>query len=55
MEWLSLPNVLQLIVGLGLLNVWLVRRDSTTAYRGVSPAHCFALPPRLWTLRKRRS
>jgi hypothetical protein len=34
MEWLSLASLLQLIVGLGLLNVWLVRRRSTTAYRG---------------------
>ena len=34
MEWLSLANLLQLIVGLGLLNVWLVRRRSATAYRG---------------------
>jgi len=34
MERLSLTNVLQLIVGLGLLNVWLVRRRSSTAYRG---------------------
>ena len=34
MEWLSLTNLLQLIVGLGLLNVWLVRRRSATAYRG---------------------
>jgi hypothetical protein len=34
MEWLSLASLLQLIVGLGLLNVWLVRRRSATAYRG---------------------
>ena len=34
MEWLSLANLLQPIVGLGLLNVWLVRRRSATAYRG---------------------
>ncbi len=34
MEWLSLASVLQLIVGLGLLNVWLVRQGSTTSYRG---------------------
>ena len=26
--------VLQVIVGLGLLNVWLLRRQSSTAYRG---------------------
>lgn len=32
MELLS--TVLQLVVGLGLLNVWLVRPRSTTAYRG---------------------
>jgi uncharacterized membrane protein YphA (DoxX/SURF4 family) len=36
MEWLSLPNLLQIIVGLGLLNVWLVRRGSSTSYRGGS-------------------
>ena len=34
MEWLSLASVLQIIVGLGLLNVWLVRRRSATAFRG---------------------
>lgn len=34
MEWLSLASVLQLIVGLGLLNVWLVRQGSATSYRG---------------------
>lgn len=27
-------SVLQVIVGLGLLNVWLLRRHSATAYRG---------------------
>jgi uncharacterized membrane protein YphA (DoxX/SURF4 family) len=32
--WLSIPAVLQLVVGLGLLNVWLVRPKSSTAYRG---------------------
>lgn len=36
MELLSLPNLLQIIVGLGLLNVWLVRRSSSTSYRGGS-------------------
>ena len=34
MEWLSLTNLLQIIVGLGLLNVWLVRGRSSTPYRG---------------------
>ena len=34
MMWLSIPAVLQLIVGLGLLNVWLLRAKSSTAYRG---------------------
>jgi hypothetical protein len=34
MEWLSLSNLLQIIVGLGLLNVWLVRRRAATAFRG---------------------
>ena len=36
MEWLSLTSVLQLVVGIGLLNVWLVRPRSATAYRGGS-------------------
>ena len=36
MEWLSLPNLLQMIVGLGLLNVWLVRGNAATSYRGGS-------------------
>lgn len=31
-HWVS--NILQLITGLGLLNVWLVRARSSTAYRG---------------------
>jgi hypothetical protein len=31
-QWVS--NILQVITGLGLLNVWLVRARSTTAYRG---------------------
>lgn len=34
MSWLSIPSVLQLIVGLGLLNVWLLRPKSPTGYRG---------------------
>lgn len=34
MEWLSLASLLQMIVGLGLLNVWLVRGRSATSYRG---------------------
>ncbi|NQW05566.1 MAG: DoxX family protein [Acidobacteria bacterium] len=34
MGWLSLTNLLQIIVGLGLLNVWLVRGRSSTSYRG---------------------
>lgn len=31
---LSILTVLQAVVGLGLLNVWLLRPGSTTAYRG---------------------
>jgi hypothetical protein len=31
-HWVS--NILQLVTGLGLLNVWLVRARSTTSYRG---------------------
>ena len=34
MTWISIPAVLQIIVGLGLLNVWLLRARSSTAYRG---------------------
>jgi hypothetical protein len=34
MAWLSVTSVLQLVVGLGLLNVWLVRSRSATEYRG---------------------
>ena len=30
----NLSSILQVIVGLGLLNVWLVRARSATAYRG---------------------
>ena len=36
MEWLSLASVLQIVVGLGLLNVWLVRRRSSTPFRGAA-------------------
>jgi len=32
----TIASVLQVIVGLGLLNVWLLRRQSATAYRGGS-------------------
>lgn len=31
---MTVSHVLQVIVGLGLLNVWLLRRHSATAYRG---------------------
>ncbi len=34
MAWLSVSSVLQIIVGLGLLNVWLLRAKSSTSYRG---------------------
>lgn len=34
MPSVSIATVLQLIVGLGLLNVWLVRARSATSYRG---------------------
>jgi uncharacterized membrane protein YphA (DoxX/SURF4 family) len=34
MSWLSIPSILQIIVGLGLLNVWLLRASSSTDYRG---------------------
>ena len=31
-----ISSILQVVVGLGLLNVWLLRRGSATAYRGGS-------------------
>jgi len=34
MPGLTIPAVLQIIVGLGLLNVWFVRALSPTSYRG---------------------
>ena len=34
MPLISIPSVLEAIVGLGLLNVWLLRAASPTAYRG---------------------
>ena len=34
MSRLAIANILQIIVGLGLLNVWLVRGRSATSYRG---------------------
>ncbi len=34
MPTISIPAILQVIVGLGLLNVWLLRSASATAYRG---------------------
>lgn len=34
MSWLSIPSVLQIIVGLGLLNVWLLRAKASTEFRG---------------------
>ena len=32
----SISTILQVVVGLGLLNVWLLRAQSSTAYRGGS-------------------
>jgi hypothetical protein len=34
MPEISILNVLQLVVGLGLLNVWLLRAGASTGYRG---------------------
>ena len=34
MSSISLSLVLQIVVALGLLNVWLIRRENPTAYRG---------------------
>lgn len=34
MSWLTIQTALQLVVGLGLLNVWLLRAPSATSYRG---------------------
>jgi len=48
---IALVDALQLVVGLGLLNVWLVRRDRPTAYRGGSATTlreefaAYGLPP----------
>ena len=36
MAWFSVSTILQVVVGLGLLNVWLVRAQSSTAFRGGS-------------------
>ena len=36
MESFSVSTILQVVVGLGLLNVWLVRAQSSTAFRGGS-------------------
>ena len=47
----GIVDVLQLVVGLGLLNVWLVRRDRPTAFRGGSATTlreefaAYGLPP----------
>ena len=48
---ITISTVLQVIVGLGLLNVWLLRRQSATAYRGGSAKNLkeefatYGLPP----------
>ena len=34
MKSFSISTILQVVVGLGLLNVWLVRAQSSTAFRG---------------------
>ena len=36
MEFFAVSTILQVVVGLGLLNVWLLRAHSSTAYRGGS-------------------
>ena len=47
----TISTVLQVIVGLGLLNVWLLRRGSATAYRGGTAKNlkdefaAYGLPP----------
>lgn len=38
MDGSTIASALQLLVGLGLLNVWIVRSRSATAYRGGSAA-----------------
>lgn len=49
-----LGSILQVIVGLGLLNVWLLRRQSATAYRGGSAKNlkdefaAYGLPPAMF-------
>lgn len=34
MSWISISTVLQVVVALGLLNVWLLRSGAATSYRG---------------------
>lgn len=52
----SLSMILQVIVGLGLLNVWLVRSQTATAYRGGNATslkeefHAYGLPDWLFYL-----
>jgi len=36
MEFFAVSTILQVVVGLGLLNVWLLRARSSTAFRGGS-------------------
>lgn len=51
MDRSTIASVLQMLVGLGLLNVWIVRSRSATAYRGGSAASLrdefvvYGLPP----------
>lgn len=51
MPSITIPAVLQLVVGLGLLNVWLLRSASATAYRGAGATTlkqefaAYGLPP----------
>jgi len=51
MPALTTNNILQLIMGLGLLNVWAVRRNRSTTYRGGASASLreefasYGLPP----------
>ena len=51
MAALTTNNILQLLIGLGLLNVWVVRQNRPTGYRGAASASlreefaAYGLPP----------
>lgn len=56
MDPITIATVLQLVVGLGLLNVWILRSRSATAYRGGAATSLreefavYGLPPAVFVL-----